>query len=153
MTRAKPHRGQLAMLLVSMLPGLACADAQSHRQEVETLFKLTHMEAKIEESVDNVLAMQLQQNPQLAQRQAVLRAFLEKYIGWNSMKEPLIEMYVKTFSEQELKEMNAFYITPTGQKVILQLPELVQERNRLAMQRIQANIGELEQAIAQQPGE
>ena len=153
MTRAKPHRRQLAMLLASMLPSLACADAQTHRQEVETLFKLTHMEAKIEESVDNVLAMQLQQNPQLAQRQAVLRAFLEKYIGWNSMKEPLIEMYVKTFSEPELKEMNAFYITPTGQKVILQLPELVQERNRLAMQRIQANIGELEQAIAQQPGE
>jgi len=97
--------------------------------------------------------MQLQQSPQLAQHQAALRAFLEKYVGWNSMREPLIEMYVKTFTEQELKEMNAFYITPTGQKVILQLPELVQERNRLAMQRIQANIGELQQAIAPQPAE
>jgi len=153
MMRASLPGRQLAMLLASMLPGLVCADAQSHRQEVETLFKLTHMEAKINEGVDNVLAMQLQQSPQLAQHQAVLRAFLEKYVGWDSMKEPLIEMYVKTFTEQELKEMNAFYITPTGQKVILQLPELVQERNRLAMQRIQANIGELQQAIAPQPAE
>lgn len=147
------HAVSLAVLLASVLPGLAGADAQGHRQEVETLFKLTRMEAKINESVDNVLALQIQQNPQLAQHQDVLRAFLERHIGWNSMQAPLTEMYLKMFTEQELKEMNAFYITPTGQKVILQLPDLVQARNRLAMQRIQENIGELQREIAHQPAE
>ena len=147
------HAVHLAVLLASVLPALACADAQSHRQEVETLFKLTRMEAKINESVDTVLALQIQQNPQLAQHQDALRAFLERHIGWNSMKAPLTEMYVKMFTEQELKEMNAFYTTPTGQKVILQLPDLVQARNRLAMQRIQENIGELQKEIAHQPAE
>ena len=144
------NRVRLAILLTSLLPALGWADPQSHRQEVATLFKLTRMEAKINESVDNVLALQIQQNPQLAQQQDVLRAFLERHIGWNSMKGPLTEMYVKTFTEEELKEMNAFYITPTGQKVILQLPDLVQARNRLAMQRIQENIGELQKDLAHQ---
>ena len=147
------HAVHLAVLLASVLPALACADQQSHRQEVETLFKLTRMETKINESVDTVLALQIQQNPQLAQHQDALRAFLGRHIGWNSMKAPLTEMYVKMFTEQELKEMNAFYTTPTGQKVILQLPDLVQARNRLAMQRIQENIGELQKEIAPQPAE
>ena len=39
-----------------------------------------------------------------------------------------------------------------GQKVITVLPELVQERNQLAMMRLQKNIGELQKMIgAQKP--
>jgi hypothetical protein len=50
------------------------------------------------------------------------------------------------------KTINDFYITPTGQKVIVIVPQLVQERNRLAMQRLQQNIGELQQIMsADQP--
>ena len=47
-------------------------------------------------------------------------------------------------SEQELKEMNAFYSSTTGRKVIERLPVLVQMRNQLASQRLQKNIGELQ---------
>ncbi len=68
------------------------------------------------------------------------------------MKEDIMRMYMRTFSESELKEINAFYITPTGQKVINVVPELVQERNRLAMQRLQQNIGELRKLISANPG-
>jgi len=61
-------------------------------------------------------------------------------------------MYMRKFTEKELEEINAFYITPAGQKVITVLPELVQERNQLAMMRLQQNIGELQQIIgAQKP--
>ncbi len=74
-------------------------------------------------------------------------AFLEKYIGWKAIRDDLAQMYMETFSEDELKAMNAFYITPTGQKVITIIPQLVQQRNQLAMQRLQENIGELRAAI------
>jgi hypothetical protein len=57
------------------------------------------------------------------------------------------------FSEAELNEMNAFYITPTGQRVITDVPQLVQRRNQLAMQRMQDNIGELQKLIGQQSGQ
>ena len=56
-------------------------------------------------------------------------------------------MYMAAFSEQEMNEINAFYNTPTGKKLIQNLPDLIQQRNRLAMQRLQANLGELEQEI------
>lgn len=138
------------LLLAAALTGttLHAAEPDSHRQEVETLFRLTQMEQKIDESVLSVAQLQLRQDPALADRQDALMAFLEKYIGWNAIREELAQMYMKTFTEEELKAMNAFYITPTGQKVITIVPQLVQQRNMLAMQRLQANIGELQAAIA-----
>jgi hypothetical protein len=135
------------------VPGISLADADSHRQAVERLFKLTHMEQRVNESVDNVLLIQLQQSPQLEPHRQTLDDFLQKHIGWTSMKEAIAAMYMEAFSEAELNEMNAFYITPTGQRVITDVPQLVQRRNQLAMQRMQDNIAELQKLIGQKSGQ
>lgn len=126
---------------------LHAADNASQKQQVETLFRLTQMEKKIQESVDSVVQLQIRQNPQLAQHKKTMHNFFTKHIGWSALKDELADMYMKKFSEQELTDINAFYITPVGQKVITVLPELVQERNQLAMMRLQQNIGELQQII------
>jgi len=140
------------LLLAAFLscPASYAADNASHRAAVERLFKLTHMEEKINESVESVAQLQLRQDPGLADKQDALMAFLEKYIGWNAIREELANMYMQTFTEEELKTMNDFYITPIGQKVITVVPQLVQQRNILAMQRLQANIGELRAAIGEE---
>ena len=120
------------------------ADETSHRQAVQQLFELTGMQQKIDESVDNVLALQLAQSPELKNNKTVVREFLERHIGWQSLKDALTSMYMQEFSEQEVKDMNAFYSSATGRKVIERLPVLVQVRNQLASKRLQENIGELE---------
>jgi hypothetical protein len=144
-----------ASLLCAILTAALAAspDGASQREQVETLFRLTQMETKIQESVASVVQLELQQNPQLQGDKQVLEAFLQKYIGWQALKDDIADMYMRTFSEQELKEMNAFYITPTGQKVITVVPQLVQQRNQLAMQRLQQHIGELKQLISATPGQ
>jgi len=140
--------GYLITLLLStslILPGLTAADDKGHIEQVEILFKLTRMEQKINDSVNSVAQLQLRQNPDLdAEKRAQLMAFLERHIGWNAVRADLYEMYMQTFTEDELKTINDFYITPLGQKVIVIVPQLVQERNRLAMQSLQQNIGELQ---------
>ena len=130
---------------------LHAADSASHKQQVETLFRLTQMEKKIQESVESVVQLQLRQNPQLGQHEQAVRDFFTKNMGWDSLKNDITDMYLTTFSEKELEQINAFYITPVGQKVIKAVPELVQQRNQLAMQRLQQNIGELQQIIAPPP--
>jgi len=136
------------LLAVSLfVPGLQAADDDTLRQEVETLFRLTHMEEKINESVQNVAQLQLRQDPSMVQQQDILMAFLEKYIGWNAIRDELTDMYMQTFTVEELQAMNAFYSTPTGQKVITRVPELLQQRNRMAMQSLQEHISELQAAI------
>ena len=140
----------ITLLLVTIAAtALHAADNASHRQQVETLFQLTQMEKKIQESVESVVQLQLRQNPQLAQHKEKVFDFFAKNIGWSALKDDITNMYLDRFSEKELKEINAFYITPAGQKVIKVLPELVQQRNQLAMQRLQQNIGELQKIVGQ----
>ena len=135
------------LLFVFLLSPQVYAAGDAHLQQVETLFRLTQMEKKINESVDSILQLQLRQNPQLSDKQAEIRTFFEQHIGWNALKSDIAKMYIQTFSEDELKAINAFYITPAGQKVINELPHLVQQRNQLAMQRIQQNLGELQKIV------
>jgi hypothetical protein len=138
---------RLAGVLLATLSAGIPADEASHRQAVERLFELTDMQEKIEESVDNVLALQLAQSPPLREHEAVVREFLERHIGWQSLEKALTDMYMQAFTEQEVIEMNAFYSSTTGEKVIERLPVLVQQRNQLASQRLQENIGELRQEL------
>ena len=120
-------------------------------EQVDILFKLTRMKQKIDESVESVAQLQLRQNPALAAKSDQLMAFLERHIGWNAVTADLYAMYMQTFTEDELKTINDFYITPLGQKVIVTVPQLVQKRNRLAMQRLQENVGELQAILSDNP--
>lgn len=142
---------QFTLLLFMLTPALVAADEAAHLQQVETLFRLTQMEQKIDDSVNNVLQLQLRQNPDLQKNRDALESFLQKYIGWQALKRDIADMYMDTFSEQELEQINAFYITPAGQKVINVVPQLVQQRNQLAMMRLQQNIGELQQIVSTTP--
>jgi uncharacterized protein len=139
--------GFLVCILILAVPTISPAGPDSHREAVARLFELTQIQRLIEESVDDVLALQITQNPALAEHREAMRAFLQKYIGWQAMKDDLAVMYLQAFTEAELDEMNAFYGSPTGQKVLQRLPELVRQRNQLAMQRLQEHIGELQQEI------
>ena len=137
----------LALALTAFTtPGIT-ADTDSHRQAVERLFELTRMQEKIEASVNNVVAMQLNQDPAMREHEALLRDYMERQIGWSALKAPLTDMYMQAFTKQELDEINAFYSSPAGSKLIETLPELIKRRDQLAMQRMQGNIGELKQAI------
>jgi uncharacterized protein len=137
-----------ALLLAWLALQTASADTASHRAAVEQLFTLTRLQEKIDESVLTVTALQLQQNPELAPHREAITAFLEEHIGWNAMHEDLVQMYLQAFSEQELDTINAFYSTPAGQKIITTVPQLVQQRNQLAMQRLQDNMEEFHSIVS-----
>ena len=107
------------------------------------------MEKKITESVESVVQLQLRQSPPLSAHKQTVYQFFEKHIGWLALKEDITKMYLQAFSEAELKAINAFYITPAGQKVINTLPQQVQQRNQLAMGRLQNNIGELQKILVE----
>jgi hypothetical protein len=151
--RVNPIAAMLVLLMATCGSLRVVADSDSHRLAVIELLELTRMQQKIDASVENVVALQLQQAPAMRAHEAKLRSFLEKYIGWAGMKDELIVMYQQAFTEAEINEMNAFYGSPTGRKMIQRLPQLIQERDRLAMERLQAHIGELQELISGDPGQ
>ena len=130
-----------------LISNFSYADSKSKFEQVNILFKLTQMESKINNSIISIAQLQLRQNPDLIKNKDKLLHFLNKHVGWSAIKEDLAAMYMQSFTETELKMMNDFYITPTGQKVINLIPRLVEQRNQLSMRRLQDNIQELQDTI------
>jgi len=130
-------------ILMSLTP-LVIADANS---EAKKLLDIMNMEIMLQESIDLSLNAQIQANPAIAPLKDVMNEFLEKYMSYDSLEDDLIKIYAETFTEAELKEINAFYLTPTGKKVVHTMPQLMNKGGELGMQRVQENMAELESLI------
>lgn len=126
----------------------ARADEASHRQAAEKLLGLIGMETLLNKSVDQMLQIQVQQNPAIAPYQSEMKAFLSKYMSWPAMKDDMAKAYMENFTEQELKDLSAFYQTPLGKKTIQTMPALMAKGAEMGQKRVQEHLPELQAAIA-----
>ena len=110
------------------------------------------MEETTRQTIDQMLAIQVQQNPSLAAVHGVMKTFMQKHLSYAAIKDEMIALYKSEFTETELMELAAFYRTPVGKKAIQKLPQLAAAGAQIGMRRVQANMGELQQAIANQQG-
>lgn len=130
---------RLAALLLLLCSSMAWADEASHRALAEELIGLTHTD-------DSVLAWRKRFDTQAqdmvkattegqatlteAQKQAVARfnqrggAILDEALAANKVHEPLLRMYMQTFTEDESREIATFLKTAAGQKLLGNLPAL-----------------------------
>jgi hypothetical protein len=132
---------------VVVQPTALRADPASHRAAAESLLNLMDMEKMMTASVDQMLQMQVKQNPSLAQFEPQMRAFLNKYLSWASMKDDMLNIYVSEFSEDELKQLTAFYQTPLGKKTVEKMPALMQRGAEISQKRLQEHLPELQASI------
>jgi hypothetical protein len=77
----------------------------------------------------------------------VLRDFMEEHFRYEDMEPEFIRVYADTFTEQELRDLAAFYRTPLGQRVVETLPDITAASQRIAMERMQGVMPQLMQAI------
>jgi uncharacterized protein len=78
----------------------------------------------VQRAKDQLLANNLNYQKDLNEVAAIIAQSLagrEKEIG-----EQMAKIYASDFTEQELKDLNAFYKTPVGQKLLVQEPKSVQ---------------------------
>ncbi|MDQ6861093.1 MAG: DUF2059 domain-containing protein [Verrucomicrobiota bacterium] len=138
----------LAAAALILEPSFARADEASHRQSAEALLNLMGMESLLSQSIDQMLAMQVKQNPAIAPYQGEMKSFLGKYMSWPSMKEDMVKIYTDEFTEAELKELTAFYNTPLGKKTVQKMPALMARGAEMGQKRVQEHLPELQAAIA-----
>jgi hypothetical protein len=124
------------------------AEKDTHTAAVQDFFEVMKMKENADRTIDQMLSMQVKQQPQLAAFQDVMTKFLRKYVSFDATKDDLMKLYRDAFSEEEIRELTAFYRTPIGQKAIAKLPALTAAASQMGMNRVQANMGELQQAIA-----
>jgi hypothetical protein len=128
---------------------VAVADEKSHRQAGEELLKATNIEKAMETVMDQMLVI-LKQNPQIGPYHDVVRRFLSKHLSLESLQEELITIYTAEFTEEELKQLTAFYQTPVGKKAVEKLPQLMAKAGQLGVARVQANQAELQEMIEEE---
>jgi uncharacterized protein len=59
-------------------------------------------------------------------RRTEMIAMMKELLDWNKLQPMYVRVYQKTFSQQEVDGMIAFYKTPAGQAVIGKMPSVLQ---------------------------
>ena len=90
----------------------------------------------------------------LERYQAQANAVLDKAVGWDVIKQDVVRLYTTNFTDAELGQMIDFYESPTGQKMLRQLPEVTNQTELLIRQRVVENaapqINSIIQAMAKE---
>ncbi len=133
-------------LTLMALTGSASADAGA-RQEAEILLAGLNLDTALTQSIEEMLDLQLRQNPSLVPFKSVMLDFLRKYMSYESLKKEMVDIYAEAFTATELREINAFYQTPTGAKTIRLMPELMAKGGQLGAQKVQDNMEELQRML------
>lgn len=137
----------LAGVLGWAAPSTCLADQKSHRKAAEDLLIAMKVNKQLENSIDQMLELQIKTNPGIAQVRGSMKRFFDKYMSWESLRNELIDIYVSAFTEEELKQITAFYKTPAGRKMVEKTPELMAKGMQLGVSRVQENQSELEKMI------
>ena len=119
----------------------------AHLQAAAEVLAEANTEAVMTRATEEMLQLQLQQNPSLVPFEDILRDFLTEYLGWEALRDDLTRLYAAAFTEGELHEIAAFYRTPTGQKAVAMMPTLMTEGMQLGQRAVQEQMPELERRI------
>lgn len=134
----------------SLYQAPAFATSETHRKAANELLDTMDLNTLLSSSIDSMMQLQLSQNPSLQPFEKIMRVFFSKYMSGESLREEFLEIYVEAFTEKELKEINAFYSTPTGKKTLKETPDLMSKGAALGQKRLQENISELQSMIAEE---
>jgi len=101
----------------------------------------------LEASINTMMEIQMRTNPAVRSVESVMREFFRRHISWNALKGGYTDLYARTFTVDEMREMTAFYRTPAGRKLSRSMPHLMREGAALGDRAVQEHSEELRQMI------
>lgn len=141
----------LGIALISLLPAAAWSQepkpVSGHRQATMELIQVMGVEQNAMAGANAMLNVMLEQNSQMEPYRDVLTRWAQKTLSWERMGPRMTDLYMKAFTEPEIRELIAFYKTPTGKKSLQQMPMLMEEGAKIGSDLAQENQAELEAAI------
>jgi hypothetical protein len=141
------------------------AQPDTYRASVERLLLLTRQNEIVDQMFQQLKQIQLQQLQQMNIPQDKL-PLAEKYLnkiydvmeeemGWEKMKEDFVGIYMSVYTEQEIRELIAFYESPLGRKVTEKMPLLMQQTSQISQkyfQRLMPRILSISEEMAKEIG-
>jgi len=112
-------------------------------EAAKELLKEMNLKSVYENAVNNSTIRLIKADPKFKKVEDKIKAFYNKYIGWNSMQDDLAKLYAKYYTSDELKDITAFYKTKTGKKVLASMGRLSYEGQMITRKKLQPHIDEL----------
>jgi uncharacterized protein len=137
----------LAVVALLMAAAPVTRNDRTHRQAAEELFKVMSIDKQMENAMDQTMTMQIKMQPALVPYKGVMRKFFAKHISYAALKDDLIKIYTEEFTEEELRQVVAFYRTPAGKKLVEKSPALLGKCMQLSANRVTKHEDELKQMI------
>lgn len=72
-----------------------------------------------------------------------LRKFLTETVSLDALREPLTQVYASRFSEDEVRQLLAFYRSPLGQRMALEAPSMTAECAAIGQQAVMRRMPEM----------
>lgn len=137
----------IAVCLLAASPVMpAHADEASHRRVAEELLILSESDKNFEKGFLLGYNATVKDLPPEMQKAGL--AFGAKYLTWDAIKEDVIKLHMESFTEEELKDITAFYRTPTGKKSISLMPTLLAKNVEIVQQKLAEHRDELITSMA-----
>ena len=113
-------RGFLITVLLLAAGTMSAAEviSESHRAAALEFLEAKGTPRILERNCRTMLERQLAMSPEYAKHRAELEKFYFDTFGFAALKDDLIAMYVREYSEAELRELAEFYRSELGRKSV-----------------------------------
>jgi hypothetical protein len=118
-----------------------------HRAAIEELFAAIGAERELTAGLEAEIRAAVAAQPALADFEELMLEHARRYISWPVVREELIRLYAATYSEEEARELAAFYRTPTGRKTLAVQGALADGVRRITRERLRPHAAELRDAV------
>jgi uncharacterized protein len=128
--------GLLIVLTLVFSFGVSAKEMSSH-DSVEKLLLLMKQDRLLNQTFDQIKPMLLQQFQQTkisSEQSQIMDKYMDKIfdvmkeeMSWDKIKEDYIQIYMSVYTEAEIQELITFYQSPIGQKMIDNMPMLMQK--------------------------
>lgn len=155
--------GLCGAISLALLSAHVSADQASHAAKAERFLELVganRLTVPVYAQVQQMFAERFTQTQapeskraQLESYQSKADAVLDREIGWSKLKPDLVALYSEAFSEQELAELNEFYASELGKKVLARLPQLNARSAQLTQARLEGAVPEVNKLLADMTAE
>jgi len=155
--------GLCGALSLALLSGQATADSASHAAKAERFLELVNADriaVPVYAQVQQMFAERFAQTQAPESKRALLESYqskadaaLEKAIGWKEVKPELVALYTEAFSEAELTQLNEFYESELGKKMLTQLPQLNARSAQVTQTKLESAVPQVNKLLAEMTAE
>ena len=128
---------RVIVFVLLLLSTLCYADNGADRKTVEKLLIVMNAEAVMDSmysQIDQLFVGMAEQFGIKEAEQAIFDRYMSKVasamkeeMSWEKMKGPIIDIYMKHYTQKELEDMLSFYSSQSGKSIIVKMPQVAQE--------------------------